>query len=316
MKILILGGTSFIGPQVVRKLTQQGHQITLFHRGKTLANLPPGVSTIRGNRQELGNQIEALRAEKPDVVVDMICFTQEDAADLVQVFAGHARRAVVLSSADVYRQFGGLIRTEEPAPDNRPLTEVSPLRLKRYPFRLQAKHASDFNHSYEKIDVENTLLGSQLPTCLLRLPMVYGEGDKQRRLSPYLEQLKAGAASIKLAELHSEQRVTRGYVENMAHAVALAITSDASAGKTYNVADDVTLAEADFVRALIGSAGFNAKVEAVPADEVSAENRYPGDAHYHLAIDSGAIRRELGHRDVVPFAEGLARTAKWELATL
>ncbi len=271
---------------------------------------------LRGDRHQLGSQVEVLRGERPDVVVDMICYTRADAADLCEVFAGHAGRAVVLSSCDVYRQFGGLIGVEDRAPDGQPLTESSPLRLKHYPFRLQAKHGADFNYSYEKLDVEEVLGKGSLPACVLRLPVVYGEGDKQRRFSTYLKRLRSGAKEILVSELHAGQRITRGYVENMAHAISLAVTNGASAGRTYNVADEVTVTEAEFVRAIVGALGLDAAVRVVPADQVPADQRYPGDARYDLVIDSGAIRRELGHRDVVGFGEGVGRTARWEWESL
>ncbi|WP_228059703.1 NAD-dependent epimerase/dehydratase family protein [Plectonema radiosum] len=44
MKILIIGGTNFIGPFLVRHLLTMGHDITLFHRGKTKAELPQNVN--------------------------------------------------------------------------------------------------------------------------------------------------------------------------------------------------------------------------------------------------------------------------------
>ncbi len=49
MKILIIGGTNFIGPWVVRHLVTMGHDVTLFHRGKTKAELPEPVNHIYGD---------------------------------------------------------------------------------------------------------------------------------------------------------------------------------------------------------------------------------------------------------------------------
>jgi nucleoside-diphosphate-sugar epimerase len=55
MNILIIGGTHFIGPHVVRYLAQQGHQVTMFHRGQTTANLPDTVTYILGDRHFLSD---------------------------------------------------------------------------------------------------------------------------------------------------------------------------------------------------------------------------------------------------------------------
>jgi nucleoside-diphosphate-sugar epimerase len=53
MKILMLGGTSLTGPFTVRYLVEQGHQVTIFHRGKHQVELPPGVNRILGERRQL-----------------------------------------------------------------------------------------------------------------------------------------------------------------------------------------------------------------------------------------------------------------------
>jgi nucleoside-diphosphate-sugar epimerase len=53
MRVLILGGTRFIGPPVVRCLVEQGHSVTVFHRGLSTAQLPLGVQSILGDRNNL-----------------------------------------------------------------------------------------------------------------------------------------------------------------------------------------------------------------------------------------------------------------------
>ena len=72
MRILVIGGTNFMGPQVVRSLSEQGHEITVFHRGQTQANLPRGVREILGDRRPLSNSANELKSLTPEVVLDMI----------------------------------------------------------------------------------------------------------------------------------------------------------------------------------------------------------------------------------------------------
>lgn len=311
MKLLVLGGTAFIGPWVVRNLAAAGHQVTVFHRGKTPASLPPGVQTLRGDRQAMQHHTAELRALQPDVVIDMIAFNRTDAADVVSVFEGHAGRVVVASSCDVYAAFGGLIGLEEPAPPTGMLDEDAPLRSRRYPFRSQAKTTEDFMYSYDKLDVEETFAAAErLPATFARLPMVYGEGDRQRRLAGYLKQLRE-TGTITLGVSHARWATTRGYVRNMGAAVALLATRPESAGKTYNLADSATLTEEAFARAVASAAG-GGDVRIVPDAEVPAPLRFPGDVRYHLTIDSSRLRNQLGYSDPVSLAEGIAHTVEWE----
>ena len=53
MHILVIGGTNFMGPLVVRSLSEQGHEVTVFHRGQTRTDLPRGVREILGDRRSL-----------------------------------------------------------------------------------------------------------------------------------------------------------------------------------------------------------------------------------------------------------------------
>ncbi len=67
LRILILGGTGFIGPFQVRYALGRGHAVTLFNRGRTNAGLFPDVETLIGDRN---GQLDALRGQRWDVVID------------------------------------------------------------------------------------------------------------------------------------------------------------------------------------------------------------------------------------------------------
>jgi nucleoside-diphosphate-sugar epimerase len=86
MKILIIGGTNFIGPPVVRHLIAMGHEVTVFHRGKTTAQLPAGVHEILGERKYLTQMKDELQQLSPEVVLDMIAYTEHDARTLIEAF--------------------------------------------------------------------------------------------------------------------------------------------------------------------------------------------------------------------------------------
>jgi nucleoside-diphosphate-sugar epimerase len=103
MRILVIGGTRFIGPRVVGRLVASGHEVAVFHRGQTVASLPGVVRHVRGDRRRLPDYAPEFRRFAPDVVVDTIAFTEQDARSLTRTFRGLAGRAVVLSSGDVYR---------------------------------------------------------------------------------------------------------------------------------------------------------------------------------------------------------------------
>src|SRR5437762_2658684 len=105
MRVLVIGGTGFIGPDVVRRMTEHSHQVTVFHRGVTRASLPAGVHEIIGDRRSLPEFSGEFARFKPDVVIDIICTSQQQAQMSLDTFRGIAGRLVVLSSCDVYRAY-------------------------------------------------------------------------------------------------------------------------------------------------------------------------------------------------------------------
>src|SRR5579862_1518154 len=99
MRILVIGGTGFVGVPLVRELARLGHSVIVFHRGHTPADLPAGhVEHLLGSRQDLA----ALRP-RVDLVIDLILSSGAQAEALMQIFRGVATRVVAASSIDVYR---------------------------------------------------------------------------------------------------------------------------------------------------------------------------------------------------------------------
>jgi len=135
MRILIIGGTNFMGPHVVRSLSVQGHEVTVFHRGQTGADLPHGVNEIFGDRRTIDEEATELQRLAPDVVLDMIPYTEQDALTVMHIFSGTAHRLVAISSQDVYRAFGRVNGKETGIVENLPITEESDLRQNLYPYR-------------------------------------------------------------------------------------------------------------------------------------------------------------------------------------
>jgi nucleoside-diphosphate-sugar epimerase len=313
MKILVIGGTGFIGPHLVRELARMGHSVSIFHRGSTPANLP--AESILGERRDLA----ALRP-KADVVVDLILSSGAQAKALMETFRGVAGRVVAASSIDVYRACGVLHGSDEGPLEPVPLTEDSPLRtkLQTYPpeqIKMLQKLFGWLDDEYDKIPVERAILGDpELPGTVLRLPMIYGPGDRLCRFHPVLKRIDDGRRAILFEEGWAAWRSPRGYVENVAAALALAAVSKRAAGRVYNVAETPAFTELEWARKIAAAAGWDGEFVTLPKERTPAHLAPPGNSAQHWEADSTRIRRELGYREPAPLDEAVHRTIDWERA--
>lgn len=318
MKFLLIGGTGFIGSRVVRRLMAQEHGVVVFHRG--LSPAPAGVAEILGDRRRLVRAADALRAARPDVVIDLTLSSGAQARELVSVFRGAAARLVVVSSCDVYRACG-VLHGLEPGPlEPMPLVEASPLRTRAEVYPVERLRALErvfgwLDPDYDKVSVEREASGDpNLPATVLRLPMVYGPGDPLHRLFPILRRIDDGRRVILFEKKHAAWRGPRGYVENIATAIALAATSEKAEARIYNVAEPDNPTELDWARQIAVVTGWTGELVTVPESRIPTHLKMPGNLDQHWVVDSTRIRQELGYREPVPRDESIRWTVEWERA--
>ena len=99
MRILVLGGTKFLGRALVDAALGTGHVVYLFNRGRTNPDLYPGLETIRGDRR---TDATKLRGRPFDAVVDVAGMAPEDVTPTVQALRGSVERYLFISTVSVY----------------------------------------------------------------------------------------------------------------------------------------------------------------------------------------------------------------------
>ncbi len=300
MHVLLIGGTGFTGPHVIHRLIELGHQVTAFHRGQTSAHLPPDVAHMHGDRQQLSDFAPVFQRLSPDVVIDMIAFTRQEAQDLMRVFKGIAGRVVVPSSIDVYRAFGRLHGTEPGPPDPVPLTEDAPLRAQ----------LSIHGEEYEKRWVEETVMGDPaLPGTVLRLPAIYGAGDY--RPFDYLKRMDDGRPVILMDQQKAAWRFSRGNVKNVAAAIVLAAIQEQAKHRIYNVADEHPLTQREWVQLIGQAAEWSGHIITVAREQLPHHLQENVDWRQDWVIDTRRIRHELGYKDIETPLEGVRAAVTW-----
>jgi len=318
MKILLIGGNGFIGTPLIEILRRAGHELAILHRRDRDNSLPAGVLQIQGDRNRLPDSENALRHFAPDFIIDLILSSGEQARQLTQVARNLACRVVALSSMDVYRAWGVAVGTEPGELEPVPITEDSPLRTVRqlYPaehLRMMQGIFTWVDDHYDKIAVEEEIMKDrEAKATILRLPMIYGPGDNLHRLFPLVKRAADGRRSMIVPEDFAAWRGPRGYVENVAHAIALAATSDRAHGRIYNVCEEPSLSELDWRSNIAQTMKWSMEFITLPKEQTPKHLWLPGNTAQHMVVTSDRIRRELGYKEPIPTAESIRRTVAWE----
>ena len=316
MRILLIGGNGFIGTPLARELIECGQEISILHRAQ--ADTREKARHIEGDRNHLPSCRDAIEEFSPDVIVDLILSSGRQARELMDFVRGIVPRVVALSSQDVYRAWGVLKGTEAGELEPLPITENSPLRTtsKLYPpeaIRGLQGVFSWVNEEYDKIAVEQAVMNSpEVEGTVLRLPMTYGPGDRLHRFFPILKRIADGRRSILLGDDVAAWRGPRGYVDNVAHAIALATSNERAAGRIYNVCEEPCACEVDWEKRIAGQTNWAGEFVVLPASRTPRHLRFAEQPSQHIVVSSEKIRKELGYTEATDTDEAIRRTISWE----
>jgi nucleoside-diphosphate-sugar epimerase len=309
MRVMILGGTRFIGRAIAEELAAAGHELCYVHRGRTEPDdLPPGAH-IHAERAALGAAMDDLLAFHAYGIVDAWVMTRADAEAAVPLFE-RAAAAVVLSSADVYRAYSALRSGAQDEPV--PLDEDAPVRTERYPYRNMSREEAEAlgvdMQRYDKLDVEEVSLAAGATVC--RLPFVFGERDPQRREDFILRRVRAGRSRIPIGA--GSTLLTRGYVRDVARGVRLALESENARGDIFNLGEPRTWTVRTWFQRILDAAGSPATLVTVP-DDALPPDLAPAGVLQHLLLDTAKARAVLGYASTDP-NEAVRRSVAWHLA--
>ncbi len=302
-KIMLLGGGGFIGNALARALIEAGDQVLVLKRkGRGPAN---GAEYQRVDRREPTQVLEAIKAFKADILIDMIAMELADTQALLDVIAGKVERYVLISSCDVYAAFGRLLKTETGKIDNAPLCETSPMRTTYFPFRGLIKD----RHDYDKIPLEHAALQqSGLEVLVLRLPMVIGPDDPRRRYQDLTKMLHSGENTLSMDRKFANWVSPHLHVDDVARAIAMAVVHKDSAGLVYNIGPDQHLSEAE--RAL-AFAKANGKLLSIQINEDKSGERSE-NFDQHIIINSDLLRHVTGWKPKLSPMEAFKSIWEWE----
>jgi nucleoside-diphosphate-sugar epimerase len=296
--VLVIGGTRFIGRFLAARLVARGDRVTLFNRGTRPDPFGDRVERLVGDRGT--SDLERLLAGRAfDAVVDMVAYVPRDVERAIDTFAGRVGHYLLVSTGQVY-----LVRESPRVPS----------REEDYDGPVTPRPAGDdgpqWDYGAGKRGCEDALVAARgrLPSTRLRLPIVNGPGDPQRRIERYVREVLAGRP---LRVAFPERRVRH------VDALEVARTIDALLGdaRVHGEALNQTQDETPTLRELLMMIGdeLGARPQIVEDDAATTEIS-PFSTRWMSFLDPAKIRAlGIGH---APLATTLARTLGHVLATL
>ena len=280
MKILVMGGTRFVGKPLVARLQAQGHALTLFTRGKNA--VPAGVEHLCGDRSSVDG-LSALQGRSFDVIIDSSGRKQEDSSRVVAITGPPSHRFVYVSSAGVYADS-----------EQWPLDESSPTDP-------QSRHAG-------KAETEAWLRHEGIAFTSFRPTYIYGPGNYNPVERWFFDRI---VHNRPIPLPGDGSTITQlGHVEDLAEAMARCIEVDAAANRIYNCSGKQGITFKGLIRAAAVACGrdpdsldlrsFN------PSDlDPKARKAFPLRLN-HFLTDITRVERELAWQPSFDLAKGLA----------
>jgi nucleoside-diphosphate-sugar epimerase len=304
MRVLVIGGTRFIGRAASEALLAAGHELLIVHRGETEPDSLRSARHIHVARADFASNAGAIADFAPDVILDTLALTRADAEAALSVIPAQSR-TVVLSSCDVYRAYSS--RDAGIVTDAVPLDESAPLRSERYPYRGRYPGLDD----YEKLDVEDAYRSRN--ATILRLGFIYGPHDGQHREEFILRRLRARRKRIPFGA--GTWLLSRCYVLDVADAIRRAVEAENGAGEVLNIAERRGVTVRLWAQQIIEAAGRRAELVTVPSRLLPEDLAMSASIQQHMLIDSSKARQMLDWEESNPH-ESISASVAWHLANL
>ena len=230
MRILIMGGTRFIGVHLTRILVEQGHEVVLFNRGNKPAPVAD-VQQIHGDRTQADDLKAKLAGQSFDAIFDNNGRELSDTQPLAELFHGKVQHFVYMSSAGVYLKS-----------DQMPHVEGDPVDPKS---RHKGKH-----------ETEAYLAAQGLPFTSIRPVYIYGPQNYNDLEAWFFDRIVRDRPIPIPA--HGQHLTQWGHVKDLAQAMVQILGNSAAIGQIYNVSGDRFVSFDGLARACAAAAGKSA----------------------------------------------------------
>lgn len=305
MNVLVIGGTSFFGKDIVDIALNRGHRVTVFSRGNQRPDFWDKVEHILGDRSDQSDFEAKLKGQEYDAVIDNVAYSRNHVESALKAMWGNIGRYVLTSSVAVYfniPRFRLPVRetdvdfcaTEDPQPGIGSLS----------------------TYAAGKIGAEKALCEqTSVEYTIIRPPLVMGPEDGVNRIQFYYQRILDGEPLI-LAN-GGVQALQPIYRRDLALSYLLAIESPSAVNQSYTVAGTSVFRLVDWLELsaeYLGARLNNIDIPMPVIENAGFEYAEPRTYRVPLFCDVSKAVAELGFSQT-PVEEWTRRTAEWYLSS-
>lgn len=316
---MVLGSGGMIGNGTADALGRAGHRVLRVSR--SIDSGDAAGDWQKADRADAGSIRALVQRDKIEVVIDIVAYHASSTRRLLDALGDTIDHYVMISSSDVYRNYGLLHRLETGNPDPGLLDEMAPLRSSRFPYRQARRRDADdplrWMDDYDKIPVEGIVQSIEANWTILRLPMVFGEGDRQHRFRWAVAPMLEGVARLQIPSVWSNWVSTYGYVGNVCAAIAACVGHSNAANRIFNIADGQPVPHSEWVRRFAASSDWGGVLEFVDdANHPVARATAALDLSVPLKLSGQSLVDSLGFEAPVSPSAAIAATLEDERRSL
>ena len=271
MDVLMIGGTRFMGRIAVRKLLDEGDNVTVFSRGNIKPDWWNEIEHIQGDRDEIDDFKAKLKGKRFDAVIDSQAFRRDHVESAVTALQGNLGRYLIVSSIAVYLDGKGIdpfsqCPTKETDVNWESLDYTRPLKFQEVG-NMDPGLEDEHPYSAGKRRAEKWLQeSSPVPYTIMRIPAMLGEDDNEERSWWWTQRAMDGGPIIIPSEDRGMFRCL--YATDAAEAFVRAIKEPKAANQAYNLASHEIIATEHWSELVCKIVGHESTLTFVPLEVI------------------------------------------------
>ena len=302
MKVLVIGGTLFIGRALVEELLKAEHEVAVLHR-KAKHDFGRRVDNIMADRNDGDAMRETLSTRRFNVVFDNVYdwergTTAEQVEATARALGDRLTRYIFISSVGAYGDGLNHKESDPLAPDYHAIPYVRhKATTERLLFRMHAQ--------------------TGLPLVTFRPPFVYGPGNPFYREQFFWDRLRAGRSIVIPGDGHRLMQFV--YVHDLVAAMVRAMEEPRAVGEAFNIGDSKPITQVELVEKLARAANVEPTLARVPRESIQQAGGNAMEEPFYfgeyfdlppITENIGKVTRMLKVR-MTPFETGLKETYRW-----